>query len=397
MFEDQDRGSLLDALRIDRQPLRHEQGQPRILIILLAGIAILAAGGSLYFHQLDQRIAVHVITAQAEDGGATTSGLDASGYVVARLQATLSAKILGKVVYLHADEGERVEKGEVVAKLDDSNYFAALREAKAQEDQTKVAFQDEGPTYSRYKELWGEHAISTDAWQNQQATYDADRMAVAVAHAATAYAQANENDTTVRAPFSGIVTDKVAQIGEIVAPSAAGGGDTRTGIATLVDMDSLEIEVDVSENYIDRVKVGGPVVARLDAYPDWDIPGSVLAIIPTADESKGTVKVRITIKSKDPRILPQMAARVSFLTTPSSLSATGRVSVPPQAVRVSGRTGTVYLVNTENKIEKREVALGLKTNDSLIILSGVSPGDRLVVGDTSGLHDGVAVKIEDQL
>ena len=159
-------------------------------------------------------------------------------------------------------------------------------------------------------------AISTDALENQRLAYDNARTAYSVAQAAVQLARSNVNDTVVRAPFSGIVTVKVAQVGEIVAPAAAGGGDTRTGIVTIVDMESLEVQVDVAENYIDRVQTGGPATIHLDAYPEWDIPGSVIAIIPTADQSKGTVEVRVAIKTRDPRILPQMAARVSFLTEP---------------------------------------------------------------------------------
>ena len=168
--------------------------------------------------------------------------------------------------------------------------------------------------------------------ENQRIAYDTARTAYDVAKAAVAFAQANENDTVVRAPFDGIVTVKVAQVGEVVAPSAAGGGDTRTGIVTIVDMNSLEGLIDVSENYIDRVDVGGEAVIHLDAYPDWDIPGSVIAIIPTADQSKGTVQVRVAIKSKDQRILPEMAARVTFMTAPvkGATNAVARVTVPPQ-------------------------------------------------------------------
>ena len=177
-------------------------------------------------------------------------------------------------------------------------------------------------------------------------------------------------------------------------PAAAGGGDTRTGIVTIVDMDSLEVQVDVAENYIDRVQVGGPATIHLDAYPEWDIPGSVIAIIPTADQSKGTVEVRVAIKTRDPRILPQMASRVSFLTEPdkNQTQAVARVAVPPAAVQVHGATGTVFLVKDDGTVEKRDVALGLKTPQAVVILSGISAGDRLVSGELEKLHDGDRVK-----
>jgi RND family efflux transporter MFP subunit len=218
-----------------------------------------------------------------------------------------------------------------------------------------------------------------------------------VAQAQVALAQSNLRDTVVRAPFSGMVTVKVAQVGEVVAPSAAGGGDTRTGIITIVDMDSLEVQVDVSENYIERVQVGGGATIHLDAFPDWDIPGAVIAIIPTADQSKGTVAVRVAIKSKDPRILPQMAARVSFMTAPdktAGAAAAPRLSVPLNAVIANGKTGTVFVIN-DDKIEKREVALGLKTAQTITVLSGLSAGDRLAGDNLDKLHDGALVKVQE--
>jgi hypothetical protein len=192
-----------------------------------------------------------------------------------------------------------------------------------------------------------------------------------------------------------VVTVKVAQVGEVVAPQASGGGDTRTGILTIVDMDSLEVQVDVSENYIERVQIGGDAVIHLDAFPDWDIPGSVFAVIPTADQSKGTVAVRVKIKSKDPRILPNLAARVGFMTAPEkgAVQAVARVSVPVGAVLANGKTGSVFVLGADNKIEKREVALGLKTAQSVTILSGISAGDRLAGDSLDKLHDGDRVKV----
>jgi RND family efflux transporter MFP subunit len=232
--------------------------------------------------------------------------------------------------------------------------------------------------------------------ENQHTVYDNARTAYDVARAAVVFAQSNMNDTVVRAPFSGVVTQKVAQVGEVVAPSAAGGGDTRTGIVTVVDMDSLEVQVDVSENYIERVEVDGHATIHLDAYPDWDIPGSVIAIIPTADQSKGTVQVRVAIKVKDARILPQMAARVTFLTqVQANAPAASRVSLPLNAVEENGRTGSVFLIRDGDTVEKRDVALGLKTAQAITVLSGLSAGDRLAAGDLSKLHDGDKVKIQE--
>jgi RND family efflux transporter MFP subunit len=207
-------------------------------------------------------------------------------------------------------------------------------------------------------------------------------------------AKSNEGFTTVRAPFDGVVTVKVAQVGEIVSPSTAGGGNTFTGIATIVDMDSLEVDVDVSENYIDRVRAEQKATIQLTAYPDWDIPASVIAVIPTADQSKGTVKVRVAINAKDARILPQMGARVSFETTPGAQPVSRAVMVPPDAVSGSGDSGTVFVI-TGDSVAARQVKVGLRTSQSVTILSGVSAGDRLAQGDLTKLHDGVRVAVQE--
>ena len=387
-----DKSSLLDSLKIERAPIRRKSS-PWPLAIAGIVVLLLAAGAAWYFWP-DNRVQVTVITAAAEGKGATGTGLDASGYVVPRRKATLSAKILGKVTELNFEEGQHVKQGDVVARLDDSNYAAALHQAEAAARQAKSTFDNTAPIYERYVRLKAQGAISTDALENQRLAYENARTAWTTAQAAVAFAQTGENDTVVRAPFSGIVTVKVAQVGEIVAPAAAGGGDTRTGIVTIVDMDSLEVQVDVAENYIDRVQVGAPATIHLDAYPEWDIPGSVIAIIPTADQSKGTVEVRVAIKTKDKRILPQMAARVSFLTEPdkSAPQAVARVSLPAAAVQVHGATGTVFLVKEDGTVEKRDVALGLKTPQAVVILSGIAAGDRLVSGELDKLHDGDRVK-----
>ena len=390
-----DKSSLLDSLKIEREPVRRKGPSP----VLVGGLVIglLAAGAAGWYFWPDSRIPVHVITAAQEGaGGGGGASLDASGYVVARRKATLSAKIMGKVSEVNFQEGQTVKAGEIVARLDDTNAVAALQQAQAQRIQAQAQFENADRYYKRYQALKAQNAVSTDLVENQRILFDTARTQLGVAQAQVAFAEAALRDTVVRAPFAGVVTVRVAQVGEVVAPQASGGGDTRTGILTIVDMDSLEVQVDVSENYIERVQVGGTAVIHLDAFPDWDIPAAVIAIIPTADQSKGTVAVRVGIKSKDPRILPNMAARVGFMTMPekgAAPQAAPRVSVPVNAVIANGKTGTVFLVGSEDKVEKRDVALGLKTAQSVTVLSGISAGDRLVSGDLDKLHDGDKVKV----
>ena len=394
MNMENDKSSLLASLKIERTPVRRKQTSP--LLYGAAGLGVIAIAAAAWFFWPDSRIAVHAVTAASEGSGGAGTGLDASGYVVARRKATLSAKIMGKISEVNFEEGQKVKAGEIVARLDDSNYQAALRQAQAQARVAKATMDNTSPIYTRYRSLKEQGAISTDAVENQRLAYDNARTAYDAAQATVAMAEANLHDTLVRAPFSGVVTVKVAQVGEVVAPQASGGGDTRTGILTIVDMESLEVQVDVSENYIERVQIGSAAVIHLDAFPDWDIPGSVFAVIPTADQSKGTVAVRVKIKSKDPRILPNMAARVAFMTAPekgTTAAIVSRVSAPLSAVQANGKTGSVFVIGADDKIEKREVALGLKTAQSVTILSGVSAGDRLVSDNLDKLHDGDKVKI----
>jgi RND family efflux transporter MFP subunit len=218
-----------------------------------------------------------------------------------------------------------------------------------------------------------------------------------VAHSALTVAQRLFEDMTVRAPFDGVVTVKAAQPGEMISPNSAGGGFTRTGICTIVDMDSLEVEVDVSENFISRVHAGQPAAIKLNAYPDWQIPAEIIAVIPTADRAKATVQVRVAFKEKDERVVPEMGARVSFFNATPAETGTSPPSpgviVPPEAVQASGDTGTVFVIRGD-KVERRAVRLGARNTDGQTILSGITAADRLAVGDFTQLSDGARVQIE---
>ena len=257
----------------------------------------------------------------------SNSALDASGYVVARRQATVSAKITGRVTEVLIEEGQSVQQDEVIARLDDTNTRAELDHARAQVAQAeaslqaaKVAMDDAQRIFTRNQQQYAAQVISAQDFDNAQVVFNTAQSdfkvrqkGLEVARAALELAQRNQNDTVVRAPFAGVITVKAAQPGEIVSPISAGGGFTRTGIGTVVDMGSLEVEVDVSENFINRVRPGQKATVRLNAYPDWSIPAEVIAVIPTADRAKATVKVRVGFKERDERVLPEMGARVSFL------------------------------------------------------------------------------------
>jgi RND family efflux transporter MFP subunit len=227
-----------------------------------------------------------------------------------------------------------------------------------------------------------------------QAQVDAQRRQVAAAQAQARVAQVNYDYTVVRAPFAGVVTDKAAQVGEIISPISAGGGFTRTGIGTIVDMDSLEIDVDVNEAYIGRVQPGMPAEAVLDAYPDWRIPAHVIAIVPAADRGKATIKVRVALEAKDARIVPDMGVRVAFLEhkEPAAVASPKGVLVPATALTQRDGKNVVFVVQGD-VARQRTVAPAAQTYGDLRLLpEAVNPGDNVVVSPPASLHDGSAVQ-----
>jgi RND family efflux transporter MFP subunit len=404
-----DKSSLLNQLRIDRsEPPR--RGNP--LIWWIIGAVIVLAALVLWYMSRPGAPLVRTAVAQSVQGSSAASGaslLDASGYVVARRRATVAAKVTGKVVEVMLEEGQKVSAGQVIARLDDSNARAALAETTAQLQQAQAnltaaqtAYDDAKPIYERNEKQKNAAVISAQDFDQARAQFNAShnnllvaQTAVDAARAEVGVAQRNIDDTVIRAPFDGVVTEKAAQPGEMVSPISAGGGFTRTGIGTIVDMDSLEVEVDVSENFINRVTPAQPVTIKLNAYPDWQIPGAVIAAIPTADRSKATVKVRIAIKEKDPRIIPEMGARVSFLSeTPaqSGVSPAKGVIVPPEAIATSGEASISYVVHGTT-VERRAVRLGGKSEAGQLVVAGLDAGAIVVVGDLSKLHDGTTVRV----
>jgi RND family efflux transporter MFP subunit len=412
-----DKSALLEQLRLSRDDSKTDNSTNRLRWLLgsIAGIVVLGAGGWLVLGRTGG-VAVRVAVAQASTGGPATnraSLLDASGYVVARRAATVSSKITGKVQEVLIEEGQRVAINQVLARLDDSNARARLQQATAQIAQSEATLQaartavaDARPIFQREEKERAQALISAQDFDGAKATYNAAAAAfdvaersVAVARASLVVAQRDEDDTVVRAPFAGVVTVKAAQPGEMVSPISAGGGFTRTGIGTIVDMDSLEVEVDVNENFINRVQSGQPTTIRLNAYPDWEIPGEVIAIIPTADRSKATVKVRVAFKRRDERILPEMGARVAFLQQTGADSARTpahrSVLIPAETVQVNGDTGVVFVVHGD-KVEQRTVKLGAQSEQGQVVLSGIDAGARLAIPVQGKLSDAMTVRVEKQ-
>jgi len=381
-----------------------------IPVLIFAGIV---AGA---YALRSQKPIVEVATAAKPDAGGPQTALNASGYITPRRRATIAAKITGRVTGVFFDEGTRVAEGQLLATLDDSDVKRSFDSAKADRDAAQAAIADYEVQLRnahillhRAEQLQKAGVQTQEALDNALTAVDSLRakielakQQVAASESRIAMAQQAVDNCTIRAPFAGVVVSKDAQVGEMVSPNSAGGGFTRTGIATIVDMKSNEIEVDVNESYIARVENGQKVTATLDAYPDKPIPSKVRTVIPTADRQKATVKVRITILNLDKYnfILPDMGVKVAFLENEQPAAKDKSKNKGPQAVafvpkgavRSDANASFVFLVR-DGKVERRAVSLGLDRGTDVAVLAGVSPGDSLVVKGPESLRDGDKIEI----
>jgi RND family efflux transporter MFP subunit len=391
-------------LRIDRSAAEVRPARwPWIAVLVVVVLAVVAAG--LYWTTRSRNVEVRTVAAREVTAAGRGTVLNASGYVTARRRATVSSKITGKLVEVNVEEGMPAAEGQVLARLDDVQFRASLQLSESElgaagraVEETRVELQLAKITSERTQRL-------VDGGVSDQAQLDADQTRVQalrarlaleqervhVAESQVALRRTELRDTVIRAPFDGIVVSKDAQPGEMISPISAGGGFTRTGICTLVDMSSLEIEVDVNESYISRVHPDQPVEAVLDAYPDWIIPARVIIPVPTADRQKATVMVRIAFEELDPRILPDMGIKVAFLEERSDAAAQQtRVVVPQAALRqVDGKD--VLFVVQDGRVERRAVRVGATRGDEIEINAGLRAGERVVAEESETLNDGQRV------
>lgn len=401
--------SLLEQLRLD--PAQRDGGGAPKRRTWLAGAAVLLVvlGGGAALLLMPQPVPVEVVMAQPPavlTGGVAV--LDATGYVTARRAATVSFKITGKLADVLIAEGDRVAQDQVLARLDDVDERTRLRLVEAQLGAVQAQLgslmaevEQAGRDLTRQQELNARGLTPLQALEDArtraaslEAQLTAQRKQVEVAAAELQVARGDLDNTVVRAPFAGVVVDVSAQPGEIVSPISAGGGFTRTGICTIVDMDSLEIEVDVNEAYINRVRPQQPVTAVLDAYPDWQIPAQVIAIIPTADRSKATVRVRIALRQKDARIVPDMGVRVSFLQEPAADGAPPRGVLLPAAALTQRDGRSVAFVLDGERVRRRELTPGPNYGDLLLIEAGLEAGAQVVRNPSPQLEDGMRVRLK---
>jgi HlyD family secretion protein len=399
----------LAALRIEREPDRRSGSRWVAWVVV---IAVLGAGAFAGWRWVTRPrpVAVETATVSERAAGTQAAVLNASGYVTARRRATVSSKITGKVVEVNVEEGMVVTEGQVLARLDDATLKAGLALADAQATaarsgvrENEVRLAEAKVTLARRDQLLADKLVTqadVDAARAEVDSLDArisaSREQVRVAERQIELERTNLDNTIIRAPFSGIAISKDAQPGEMVSPVSAGGGFTRTGICTIVDMRSLEIEVDVNESYINRVKPDQDVTAALDAYPDWQIPARVITMVPTADRQKATVLVRIGFKQLDPRILPDMGVKVTFLRNAEEADAPAArpvTLVPKAAIRTENNQAYVFVVGSD-VVDRRAVKTGGADGDRLEVLAGLNPGERVVVSPPPGLTSGTRVTVK---
>ena len=397
----------LAALRIEREPDRpSRRWVPWVIVLLIAG-----AGGVAAFRWFtrEQPIEVEVAAVTQREAGTQAAVLNAAGYVTARRRATVASKITGKLVEVNVEEGQAVRQGQVLARLDDAQLRATLALTEAQAEvarrgvrENEVRLTEAKLSVDRLSRLV-KQGVSTqaelEAAEAQLGSYDARiaaaREEVRVAEQQIVLARTNLDDTVIRAPFSGVAISKDAQVGETVSPMSS-GGFTRTGICTIVDMDSLEVEVDVNEAYIVRVRPNQPVSAALDAYPDAPIPGRVITTVPTADRQKATVLVRIGFDTLDARILPDMGVKVTFLREDEETEADAARAValvPKAAIRAEGSQSYAFVVSGEGVVDRRAVRVGGTDGDRVEVIAGLNAGERVVVSPPPELASGARVTV----
>ncbi|MGH8288749.1 MAG: efflux RND transporter periplasmic adaptor subunit [Steroidobacteraceae bacterium] len=416
MAPESDKTQLLHQLRIDRSD-REEVTRGRGKWWLLGAVVIAAIAAAALLLIRNSAIEVSEATAIAASASAApTAILQATGYVTAEREATVSSQIAGQVSQVYFDEGEHVHRGQVLARLDDSVQVAALDQAKAQAaaaqaqlSQYQVQLAQDQRDFARDQALVGQHLVSEQDFETARtqavtmaAQVKTQQLQVKSAQAGVQAAQVQENYTVVEAPFSGVVIAKAAQVGDFISPIFGGGTFEAAGVATIVDMSSLEVDVDVNEAYIHRVKSGQPAVAVLDAYPNWNIPAHVIAIVPTADRSKATVKVRVAFQKLDPRILPDMGVRVSFLQTAAgqtggsaaeSLPA-GTVWVPASAVVQRDGHPVVFVVQGD-RAHAASVTPGATQGD-LRAVQGIASGAGVVQSPPARLENGARIAVKSE-
>ena len=398
----------LGRLRIDRDQVPSSAGAALKWPLVLAAVAVIFIAVVFFAMKSGGGVAVKIARAEVVGGGAAGSvGITANGYVVARTRASVSSRISGRLASLWVEEGSVVRRGQVLARLDNDDYAAAVAQAEAEQLRAEAAVAESRSNrdqlardLARSRELLAknlEPARTSEDLASQLASAEArvnvQLAQIKAAEAAVAFARANFENTTIRAPFDGTVLRKDAEVGEVVAPVASGGGFTRGAVVTMADLKTLEVEVDVNEAYIAQIKDKQPTRVVLDAYPTATFAGRVRQIVPTADRQRATVQVKVSITDRDPRILPEMGARVEFLDTATvAPNAPARIFVPAGAVVNAGAATVVWVVR-EGVVKRTTIEAGPVSGGRREVRSGLSGGESLVLDPPQDLSDGAKVNV----
>jgi len=384
----------LAELRIDRTP-PPRRGVPGWLRAVVVFVAVAVVGFfALRLSRGSAAVTVTAGTAEATGGGsANGAGISANGYVVARTKASVSSKILGRLAWIGVTEGSQVRLNQIIARLESADYEAALLAANATVAQLDAQHVQAQRDLKRAQSLRQQNLVSDADLESAETKVEVSLAQANAARAQAKLAEATLENTRVRAPFSGTVLRKDAEVGEIVAPSSAGGGLTRTAIVTMADLSTLEVEVDVNEAYIAQVVNGQPARITLDAYPDTSFAGRVRQVVPTADRQKATVLVKVSILDRDPRILPEMGAKVVFEAHDAQIAAAPRrVFVPEAAIVQSGGRAFVWIMQ-DGAVRQQAVDVGPARGDRIEVRQGLLGGESLVLSPPAGLKDGSKVKL----
>ncbi len=397
----------LGRLRIDRDRPSSDSRRALVRSAILAGAAIILVGAAYLYLRGPGAVEVRTGVAEVVGSGSGGAGITANGYVVARTRASVSSRISGRLASLSVEEGSVVRKGQVLARLDNADFVAAVAQAVADSQRAEAALREAvtlrdqlARDLARARELVAKNleAVRTEEdLASQLAAAEArigvQRAQLASARAGIAYAQANLDNTYIRAPFDGTVLRKDAEVGEVVAPVATGGGLTRGAVVTMANLGTLEVEVDVNEAYIAQIRDEQPTRIVLDAYPGTGFQGRVRQIVPTADRQRATVQVKVSISDRDPRILPEMGARVEFLEqAPADGGGPARIFIPAAAVRTEGAETVVWLVRN-GTVSRTVIEAGPVSGGRREVRRGLSGGETVVLDPPPQLTDGGRVHV----
>jgi len=393
----------LARLRIDRHQVPAPQRRALGWAVGLALVAVLFVGGGYLILRSAPGLDVQVGRAEVLGGGTDGGGITANGYIVARTRASVSSRISGRLARLEVEEGSVVRRGQVMAELENADFLAAVAQAEAESLRAEASLREAMATrdqlardLERARELADRNLgpVRTAEDLAAQVTSAEARVAaltaqIQVAAAGIQYARANLENTRIRAPFDGTVLRKDAELGEVVAPVAMAGGLTRGAVVTMADLETLEVEVDVNEAYIARIRGGQPARVTLDAYPADRFRGTVRQIVPTADRQRATVEVKVSLLDRDPRILPEMGAQVEFLAEAADSTTTepARIMVPAAAVRNLGDSTIVWVVRDGIAV-RTTVTAGPVSGGRREVRAGLSGGEMLILDPPPTLTDG---------